>query len=94
VGNFRIQLTKSAVDDLNSISNDQRQKILSDIKKLSADPLLFGSNIKKLRGFKRPLYRLRSGDYRVLYLVQGNIVTIMRVIVRKDLERIIKRIRL
>jgi mRNA interferase RelE/StbE len=94
VGNFRIQLTKSAVDDLNSLSNDQRQKTISDIKKLSAAPLLFGSNIKKLRGFKHPLYRLRSGDYRVLYLVQGNIVTIMRVIVRKDLERIIKRIRL
>jgi mRNA interferase RelE/StbE len=94
VGNFRIKLTKSAVDDLNSISNDQRQKILSNIKILSADPLLFGSNIKKLRGFKRPLYRLRSGNYRVLYLVQGHIVIIMRIIAGKDLERIIKRIRL
>jgi len=94
VGNFRIQLTKSAADDLNSISDDQRQKILSDIKKLSANPLLIGSHIKKLRGFKRPLYRLRSGDYRVLYRVQGDMVTIMRVIDRKDLERIIKRIKL
>ncbi len=92
--NFRIQLTKSAVDDLSSIPNDEREKILSDIKELSANPLLLGSNIKKLRGLKPPLYRLRSGDYRVLYRVQGDMVTIMRVIDRKDLERIIKRIKL
>ena len=92
--NFRLQLTKSAGDDLDSVSADEREKILKDIKSLSANPLSFGINIKKLRGFKPPLYRLRSGDHRVLYQLQGDIVTIMRVIDRKDLEKIIKRIKL
>ena len=82
------------MDDQDSISDDQREKILKDIRSLSGNPLSFGIHIKKLRGFKPPLYRLRSGDHRVLYQLQGDIVTIMRVIDRKDLEKIIKRIRL
>jgi len=62
-------------------------------KILSADPVLSGSNIKKLKGFKPQLYRLRSGDYRILYRVMGETITLMRVIDRKDLEKIIKRIK-
>lgn len=91
---FDIQLTKIAAGDLDSIPDDLRRKILQDINILSTNPFLFGSNVKKLKGFMPPLYRLRSGDYRVLYRVKGETVTIMRVIDRKDLERIIKRIKL
>ncbi len=92
--NFRLQVTKSASNDLNSISSDQREKILKDVESLFSNPLSFGTKIKKLRGFRQPLYRLRSEDYRILYQVQGDLITIMRVIDRKDLERIIKRIKL
>ena len=91
---FDIQLTKTAADDLDSIPDDLRMKILQDINILFTNPFLSGSNVKKLKGFKPPLYRLRSKDYRVLYRVKGRSVTIMRVIDRKDLERIIKRIKL
>jgi mRNA interferase RelE/StbE len=91
---FNIQLTKTAAGDLDSIPDDLRRKITENIKILSTNPFLFGSSIKKLRGLKPPLYRLRSGDYRVLYRVKDEIVTIMRIIDRKDLERIIKRIKL
>jgi mRNA-degrading endonuclease RelE of RelBE toxin-antitoxin system len=91
---FDIQLTETAIGELDLLPENHRRKILQDIKTLSSNPFLFGSHIKKLRGFKPPLYRLRSEDYRVLYRVQSNIVTIMRVIDRKVLERIIKRIKL
>ena len=93
MGIFNIQLTKTAADDLGFIPGDLRRKTLQNIKTLSTNPFLFGDTIKKLRGFKPPLYRLRSRDYRVLYRVQGETLTIMRVIDRKDLERIIKRIK-
>jgi len=94
VEKFGIQITQSAVDDLDSIPNDLRKKILPDIKNLSSNPFPSGSSIKKIKGFKRPLYRLRSGDHRVLYRVEGQTVTLMRVIDRKELERIIKRLKL
>ncbi len=90
---FDIQLTKTAAGDLDSIRDDFRRKIIEDTKVLSTNPFSFGGSIKKLRGFKPPLYRLRAGDYRVLYRIHGDLVTIMRVIDRKDLERIIKRMR-
>jgi mRNA-degrading endonuclease RelE of RelBE toxin-antitoxin system len=92
--NFNIQITQSAIDDLDSAPNDLRKNILTDIKNLSSNPFPFGSNIKKLKGFKPPLYRLRSGGFRVLYRIGSHSITIMRVINRKELERVIKRLKL
>jgi len=91
---FNTQLTLSAVDDLNSISEKRRAKIIASIKKVSSNPFAAETHIKKLKGFKPPLYRIRSGDYRVLYRVQENIIYIIRVLDRKDIERIIKRLKL
>ncbi len=88
---FSIRLTNSATNDLDS--TDVREQIIYDIKTLSDNPLPTGANIKKLKGFIPPLYRLRSGDYRVLYRIEGLFVTIMRVINRKELERTIKRLK-
>lgn len=91
---FDVQLTYSGADDLDSIPEDRRIKIIAFIKKLSYNPFATRANIKKLKGFKPPLHRIRSGDYRVLYRVQKKTITIMRVIDRKDLDRIIKRLKL
>jgi len=91
---FDIQLTHSAVEDLECVPEDQHTKIIAIIKKISNDPFNPGAKIKKLNGFRPPLYRIRSGDYRILYRVKEKSITIMRVIDRKDLDRIIKRLKL
>lgn len=88
---FSVNLTRSAACDLDTAQD--KAQIISDIKRLYDNPLPAGANIKKLKGFNPPLYRLRSGNYRVLYRIEGLVVTIMRVIDRKELERTIKRIR-
>jgi len=89
----KIQLAHSAVKDLNNIPEAQRVHIIASIKSLPLKPFAPGSNIKKLKGFKPPLYRMRSGDYRVLYRVKEDTISVMRVIDRKDLETIIKRLK-
>jgi mRNA interferase RelE/StbE len=91
---FEIQLTSSAVDDLDCIPEISKKKIISSIQKLSSAPFSPGPKIKKLKGFKPPIYRMRSGDFRVLYRVQDKSITVLRVIERKDLERIAKRLNL
>jgi len=91
---FHISITQSAVDDLNDVPEGSRKRILSDISDLSSNPLPSGTHIKKLKGFRPPLYRLRSGNYRVLYRLQGGTIVIMRIIDRKELERVIKRLKL
>ena len=71
-----------------------RGQIVETINSLADNPLPTGSGVKKLKGFKPPLYRLRSGDYRVLYRIQSSAILITRIIDRKELERTIKRLRL
>jgi mRNA interferase RelE/StbE len=89
-----IQLTSSAVDDLDCIPEIAKKKMIDSIQKLSTDPFPSGPNIKKLKGFKPPIYRIRSGDFRVLYRMYDKAIIILRVIDRKELERIIKRLKL
>jgi len=91
---FDIQLTYSAIDDLERIPESPKKKIIASIKKLSSNPFPPSPNIKKLKGFKPPIYRIRSGDFRVLYTVHDKTIIILRVIDRKDLERVIKKLNL
>jgi mRNA interferase RelE/StbE len=90
---FSVRLTRSAEGDLSQIPIEIRRGILSDIRQLSSAPFPPRTQVRKLKGFKPPLYRLRTGDYRIIYRVEAGTVFIMRVIDRKELERIIKRLK-
>lgn len=90
---FSVQLTRPAARDLQNLPEPVRLSILRNISSLESDPLSSAPAKKKLRGFKFPLYRLRAGEYRILYRMDQNIVTVMRVIDRKDLERAIRGLR-
>ncbi len=39
-------------------------------------------NVKRLQG--SPLYRLRIGDYRVMFKAEGQRITVMKIVDRKD----------
>jgi len=91
---FHVVLTEHALGDLKKIAKDMRTQIHTDINALESVPFPSGTNIKRLKGFRPPVYRLRSGDFRVLYHVQGDDVIILRVVDRKFLERVLKRLRI
>ncbi len=90
---FQVNLTEHATDDLKEISEEFRDKIHQDLKTLESAPFPSATYIKRLKGFRPPVYRLRSGNFRVLYRIQENNVTILRVIDRKLLERALKRLK-
>ncbi len=92
MNSFQVVLTQHAFDDLREISKESKEQIHRDLEALQTNPLPSGTQIKRLKGFRPPVYRLRSGDFRVLYHIQGQVVTILRVIDRKLLERVIKRL--
>jgi len=94
MSSFRIELAAHAAGDLERIGQESRRDILEDLSALKADPFPSGTRIKRLKGFRPPLYRLRCGDFRVLYQIQETTVTVLRVIDRKLLERIIRRLKL
>jgi len=91
---FQVVLTEHAIADLEEVSQEIREQIQRDLKTLQTSPLPSRTQIKRLKGFRPPIYRLRSGDFRVLYRIREDKVTVLRVIDRKLLERVIKRLNL
>lgn len=89
---FSVNLTRAAARDLDRIPDDTCRQVLEDISTLAERPLGAPPRVKRLRGLGFPLYRLRSGGFRVLYRYDEEVVTIMRVVNRRDLDRILKRL--
>lgn len=69
--------TRQAVKDLKRLPRNDRVLILSKIQQLEGDPASLANNIKKLQGVEA--YRLRVGNYRVIYSAQGEILMVLRV---------------
>jgi mRNA interferase RelE/StbE len=70
---FRIDITEDAQKDLRKIPVIDQKKILAKINLLVSSPKFL--DIKKLTGFKN-YYRLRAGDYRVVFIKINEIFTI------------------
>ncbi|MDO8381115.1 type II toxin-antitoxin system RelE/ParE family toxin [Phenylobacterium sp.] len=64
---YRLTITRDAVKALGAIQKRDRARIYERLDQLAADPFST-SGVKKLKG--QDNYRLRVGDYRVLYLVE------------------------
>lgn len=77
---MQIEIRKSAIKDLKSISEPFKTKLHNKILELKNFPHI--SNIKKLTNFE-PAYRLRVGDYRVLFDVIDDTIFVGRVLHRQ-----------
>ena len=75
---YKIEVKKSAMKELESIPSNALKRILSKIKSLAENPRPIGS--LKLSGDDR--YRIRQGNYRILYTIQDDILTIYNIKVR------------
>lgn len=60
---------KSALKDLQKIPKQQVKRILQAIEIVAKNPFLKNNNIKRLAGVLSAYYRLRIGNFRVLYLL-------------------------
>jgi len=63
----QVFLSEKAQHDLDALSEKIAHQILADCTRLADDPIPDGKRIKKLQGYKESLYRLRAGDYRVVF---------------------------
>jgi mRNA-degrading endonuclease RelE of RelBE toxin-antitoxin system len=44
------------------------------------------SRIKRLRGLRRPQYRLRVGEIRVFYDISGSVVEVLAIVAKSEAE--------
>ena len=71
---FRIELTKAAVRDLTAVPKPMLKRLDACILGLADDPLPPG--VKK-RKDSNGLYRVRVSDYRVIYRIEQEILTVL-----------------
>lgn len=91
---YRIELTPAAEKSLAKIAKSDRpllKRIDQALLALAVSP--FPANSRQLVGEDPPLYRMRVGDYRILYQVENDVLVILVVHVghRKDVYRFLKR---
>jgi mRNA-degrading endonuclease RelE of RelBE toxin-antitoxin system len=84
---FQVFLAERAQTDLDELPQKIAGQILADCSRLADDPIPDGKRIKKLRGYKENLYRLRSGDYRVIFKRSGTRIDIARILSKPDFQR-------
>ena len=77
---FKVVIKKSALKQLRLLPKPTPDRILDSISKsLTATPYIAdGKHIKKLTEG----YRLRVGDYRIFYYIEGKTVTIVSIVRR------------
>ena len=85
---FAIVLAPEAVDDLNTLKANVRSIVRTAIEAhLLHEPRKTSrSRIKRLRGLRRPQYRLRIGEVRVFYDVSGTTVEILAIVTKSEAE--------
>jgi len=71
---YRIEFTPKAQRDFKTLDGSIRGRIARRIDSLAENP--FPTGIKKIEGEDK-LYRLRVGDYRVLYQVRGKVLLVL-----------------
>jgi mRNA interferase RelE/StbE len=72
---FSIEYSKPARKALKSMPRNTARLVLEKIEALAADPFAPNNNVRKLTN--HPGYRLRVGDWRVVYLVEEEMLLIV-----------------
>lgn len=85
MANYNVRIKKSAIKELEAIPTKDRRRVVTKIESLAGNPRPAGA--EKLTGEDK--YRLRQGDYRILYEIVDSelIVTVVRIGNRQDVYR-------
>ncbi len=77
---YRIRYAESVVKQLAKMSPDVARRIRSKVERLADD---LAGDVKRLTNYS-PEYRLRVGDWRVLFNIVGDLISIERISHRSD----------
>lgn len=82
---FKVLIEKKASKQIESLSGDIRNRIIDALKELEKG---FSArlDIKKLKGTKNH-YRIRVGDYRILFVLESNITYVYDVSHRRNVYK-------
>ena len=85
---FAIILAPEAVEDLKKLKTNLRAEIRAELEThLRHEPKKVSrSRIKRLRGLRKPQYRLRVGEVRILYDVTETTVEVLAIVAKLEVD--------
>lgn len=81
---FQLEFKPKAVKDLDKLPREIAGRVIQKLESLRSG--LKSGDVKRLTNFS-PEYRLRVGDYRALFEVEGTSIVVYRVIHRREAYR-------
>ncbi|MBD3809103.1 MAG: type II toxin-antitoxin system RelE/ParE family toxin [Sulfuricurvum sp.] len=87
MGSYKIEIKKSAAKEIENLPSVILKRVVSHIQELGSNPRPMGC--RKLSGDEK--YRIRVGDYRILYEIEDEIVMVyvVKVAHRKEVYRML-----
>jgi mRNA interferase RelE/StbE len=79
---MQIVFTRTALKQLQKIAPRFSRAIREKIAQYAENPVSLANQVKRLQG--SPFYRLRVGDYRIIFSEDGTILTIIKVGHRRE----------
>ena len=78
---YNIEWKEHAVKNIENLESSIAKRILKKVEELAENP--FSKDIKKLKGSND--FRLRVGDYRIIFSIEKNTIQILKVGHRKNI---------
>lgn len=81
---FKVLASKTFQKQFNDIPEVYRDRIRKGLKELESDPYIPrpDADIKALKETKPQKYRIRIGEYRAVYYIEGNLVKLIEIFIR------------
>jgi mRNA interferase RelE/StbE len=78
---YNIEWKEHALQDIEKLESSIARRIIKKVDELSENP--FSKEIKRLKGSND--FRLRVGDYRVIFSIERNVIQILKIGHRKNI---------
>lgn len=79
---FEVLISETAVKQLSKLESQESIRIKNSLTVLKEDPFRSRpkADLKKLKGFSNPsLYRLRIGDFRIIYTIDDKCIKVTEI---------------
>ena len=84
--NYEVLVSQTAAKELKALEQNLQSRIKKKLMELAEDPSNRSGrlDIKKLTATKRNYYRLRVGDYRIIFFTEGVSIKVAKISKRSD----------
>jgi len=81
---YNVLISRTFQKQYNKLAKDMQKRIRKSLKELEKDPLVprSGADIKPIEDTHPQKHRIRVGEYRMIYRIEGNEVKMIEIFIR------------